>query len=268
MAAKSEPVTSRPIAAFANGSQRFVLKAIPRRTQGETGMNAGRKAIAALVVALAAILAAVAPPVAAADLSPAQEARLAAETSLRSSRLQTELPADAGKEKYEPEKSVSLNLSPETARVILWAALACIALIILKTFRDNVWSASRSRRLAHAEEEKRAPAGVAARLDKAQGEADDLARHGSFAEAMHVLLLRSVSELRLRLGVSIAVSLTSREILQRLALAPAERSHFADIIASVEISYFGAHQPDETDYLRCRHSFEALSAALRREGGR
>lgn len=235
-------------------------------------MNAGRKAIAALAVALAAILAvAVLPGITAAApaaLSPAQEARMAAETSLRSARLQTELPVDAGKEKYEPEKSVSLNLSPETARILLWIALACIAFTILKTFRDNVWSASRSRRFEHAEEKKRAPAGVAARLDKAQGEADELARHGSFAEAMHVLLLRSVSELRLRLGVSIAVSLTSREILQRLALAPAERSHFGDIIASVEISYFGAHQPDEADYLRCRHSFEALSAALRREGGR
>ena len=235
-------------------------------------MNAGRKAIAALVVVLAAILAAVAPPgIAAAvpaDLSPAQEARLAAETALRSARLQTELPADASQKKYEPEKPVSLRFSPETARVMLWVALAVIAVIIFKTFRDNVWSSSRSRRFEHAEEEKGAPAGVAARLDKAQGEADELARHGSFAEAMHVLLLRSLSELRLRLGVPIAVSLTSREILQRLALTPAERSHFADIIASVEISYFGAHQPDETDYLRCRHSFEALSAALRREGAR
>ena len=233
-------------------------------------MNAGQKAIAALGVALAVIVAAIVPPAiatAAVNLSPAQEARLAAETSLRSARLQTELPVDASKEKYEPPKSISLDLSPETARVILWISLAFIAFVILKTFRDNVWSSSRSRRFDYAEEGEQAPAGVAARLDKAQGEADDLARHGSFAEAMHVLLLRSVSELRLRLSVSIAVSLTSREILQRLALAPAERSHFADIIASVEISYFGAHQPDEADYLRCRHSFEALSAALRREGG-
>ena len=238
---------------------------------GETGMNAGRKTIAALVVAFVVIMAAVVPPgiaaAAAADLTPAQEARLAAEAALRSARLQTDLPVDASKEEYEPEKPLSLIISPETARILLWIALACIAFVILKTFRDNVWSSSRSRRFAHAEDEEQAPAGVAARLDKAQGEADELARLGSFAEAMHVLLLRSVSELRLRLSVSIAVSLTSREILQRLALAPAERSHFADIIASVEISYFGAHQPDEADYLRCRHSFEALSAALRREGG-
>ena len=85
---------------------------------------------------------------------------------------------------------------------------------------------------------------------------------------MHVLLLRSVNELRRRLGVSIAVSLTSREILYRVALSPAERSHLADIIASVEISYFGPHQPDEEDYLRCRRDFEALSQALRRENGR
>lgn len=230
-------------------------------------MKAGRNLLAALVIAVAVFSAlparaAVAPS---ADSPLIQEAREAAATSLRSGRLQTELPAD---KEYKPPVRFSLPfLSPEVIRIVFWAAVVIITIIILKSVGDNLWSSSRSRRLEGADEADSAPA-VATRLEQAQVEADELARHGSFAEAMHVLLLRSVNELRRRLGVSIAVSLTSREILYRVALSPAERSHLADIIASVEISYFGPHQPDEEDYLRCRRDFEALSQALRRENGR
>ncbi len=198
------------------------------------------------------------------DPALAQEAREAAHKAAGSLGLQTELPASAHKNEPLPSESLSVPfISPDIARLVLWAALAVVVLVILMTIRDNLWSASRSRPLSRAEEEA-APAAMAARMDKAQIEADELARRGDFAEAIHVLLLQSVGELRQRLDVTIATSLTSREILHRVGLSPEGRVGFADIIGRVEISYFGSHQPDEQDYLDCRRSFEALTRSLGR----
>jgi hypothetical protein len=80
---------------------------------------------------------------------------------------------------------------------------------------------------------------------------------------MHVLLLRSVSEMRTRFASPIAASLTSREILGRPAMSPEERGVFARIVGGVEISRFGAHNPGEDEYLECRRNFDALTELLR-----
>lgn len=194
-----------------------------------------------------------------------QAARDAFGASVRSLDLQTKLPTD--KAPIREENRITLpdrpfSISTDFARTVLIVALIAIAVIIVFSLRDNLWSASRARRLKQDAPGEAALASVAARVDKAQIEADDLARQGDFAEAMHILLLQSVGELRRRLDVSIAESLTSREILYRIGLEPSERTIFADIIQRVEISYFGGHLPGEDDYLACRRNFETLSAAL------
>ena len=105
-------------------------------------------------------------------------------------------------------------------------------------------------------------------MDQAQVEAEVMAQAGDYAEAMHILLLQSVGELRRRLDVAIAVSLTSREIMHKLELTHSARLAFSDIISRVEISYFGSYLPTQADYLACRESFAALALALgRREQG-
>ena len=198
----------------------------------------------------------------------AQDARAAAQAATRSLGLQTELPGDRAikpEEPPDPEAPSSfspLRISPEAARIVLWMAVIAFVLVALFSLRDTVWSSSRSRRFAPDDPDAPPSLAVAARMDQAQLEADELARRGNFAEAMHVLLLQSVGELRRRLDVSIAASLTSREILHRIGLGPEERTVFADIISRVEISYFGAHEPDESEYLACRQSFESLTLAL------
>ncbi len=195
----------------------------------------------------------------------APEAALAAKRKLG---LQTELPE--GPKKIEPEdyrtwwKFQRLEISPGAARVILFLSIAMILVVFLSSMRTNLWSASRARRMERGGvAEDAAPEAVALRMGQAQIEADDLARAGSFAEAMHVLLLQSIGELRLRLRVPISVSLTSREILRGIALSPEGYSAFADIIGRVEISYFGTHQPEADDYAACRRSYDALFAVLR-----
>ena len=185
--------------------------------------------------------------------------------------LQTELP----KNETRPMRTTPseppfrpMGFSPDIARIILWSSLAVLLIIILLNLKDNLWSSSRSRHLSRAETEELTPEATTLRMEKAQTAADGLASGMCFAEAMHVLLLQSVSELRSRLDVTIAASLTSREILRSIGLTPEEKAAFADIINRVEISYFGEHQPEEHEYLACRRSYEALAGALllRREG--
>ncbi|UQZ90189.1 hypothetical protein C4J81_13655 [Deltaproteobacteria bacterium Smac51] len=200
-----------------------------------------------------------------------EAAASALKQSIRHLNLQTQMP-----EGYpvppdlEPIKLPSFfSLSEKTAKFLLWGAIAVVVAVLLLKLRDNLWSNSRARKLK-AEEEAAAddaPHAVTARMDMAQLEAEELARRGNFARAMHVLLLRSVSELRLKLDVSIAASLTSREILARIGLGPKAGAAFADIIGRVEISYFGDYEPGEAEYLACRQSFEILTQSLQ-SGGR
>lgn len=199
--------------------------------------------------------------------SPAREEALRAlRNSQRSLGLQTEMPTDR-KARMEPQnrtvaKAHPLTLSGEVAWVMLWGAVLLALGVIFLSVKDSIWSNSRSRRLTPEEEAEIAPPATVARMEKAQVEAEALAGQGSFAEAMHVMLLQSVSELRRRLGIPIAASLTSREILYRVGLTPEARAVFADIINRVEISYFGAHQPEQEEYLACRRSFEELTRIL------
>lgn len=208
----------------------------------------------------------------AADAALAREAKDAVRRAERSLSLQTEIPEGGGTIRKE---NVPLDLPAPSlggvesiAKIVLYAGIATIIIVVLMSLKDNLWSSSRSRRLERGEEEEAAPAAAAVRMEKAQAEADDLASCGSFAEAMHTLLLQSVNELRRKLDISIAASLTSREILHRVSLPATGKTAFAEVIGWVEISYFGFHEPTREDYLACRRSYETLAAVLGQERGR
>jgi len=191
-------------------------------------------------------------------------------SSTRSLGLQTQLPVEAGKKITAEENlldrltSRRILLTSNVAGMLFFISLAAIAAVIFMTWRDNMWSLSRERRFERSDDESATAAEVTVRMEKAQVEADELARRGDFAEAMHILLLRSLDELRRHLGVSIAVSLTSREILRHVSLPSEGRSVFADIIDRVELSYFGGRRPGADEYTACRGSFDALTDVLRR----
>src|SRR5262249_10252575 len=92
--------------------------------------------------------------------------------------------------------------------------------------------------------------------------ADDLARQGRFVDAMHVLLLQGLADIRRYLSEEHADSLTSREILRSTKLSDTGREPLRDIIARVEWTYFGKHPAEREDYAACRASFDALARAL------
>ncbi|MDQ0470930.1 DUF4129 domain-containing protein [Labrys wisconsinensis] len=183
----------------------------------------------------------------------------------RSLDLQTSLPKPAPPDAPDPF-GFSWHIPPDVARLILWGAVIIGAALIVWSMRDSLPGFSRSRSLK-ADAAAPPPRDAAVeRMDEAQLEADALYRQGRIAEAMHVLLLQGLAEMRRRLNVSFAASLTSREILRHVRLPEAGRAGFADLVQRVERAYFGSHAVAAEDYQACRRSFEALTGALASAG--
>ena len=96
-------------------------------------------------------------------------------------------------------------------------------------------------------------------------EADALAAQGLFAEAAHLLLMRSVEDIERRKPRAIKVSLTTREIARLDGLPEAVRPSFDRIGQVVERSLFGGRPVDADDFSDCRRAYEdfALPAGWR-----
>jgi hypothetical protein len=95
--------------------------------------------------------------------------------------------------------------------------------------------------------------------------ADALASEGRFVEAMHMLLLQSLSEIRQRLGEHFADSLTSWEILRSTRLSAAGRASLREIISRVQWTHFGEHPAGSAEYAVCRDRYNELTRILRGE---
>lgn len=90
-------------------------------------------------------------------------------------------------------------------------------------------------------------------------EADALAAQGQYAEAAHLLLLRSVQDIEKRQPRALRVSLTTREIAALKALPLAARPAFAAIGRVVERSLFGGAPVGSADFADCRQAYEAFA---------
>lgn len=90
-------------------------------------------------------------------------------------------------------------------------------------------------------------------------DAERLAAAGQYGEAIHVILLRFLGELRYGANLPIADSLTSREILRKSTVPPAWRDALGIIIGAVELCHFGGRGADEKLF---RHCADAYYAAL------
>jgi hypothetical protein len=160
----------------------------------------------------------------------------------------------------EPEPlGLNLNLPPE----VLYLAVIIGLAILLYAFRDMIPVLRAGRGGAWADGDE---LGVASgpRAPEIVLGADELAAQGRFVEAMHVLLLQALAEIRRRLDEQFADSFTSREILRSKALSDELRRPLRDVVNRVEWSYFGEHPAARDDYLACRMSFNALAQVLHR----
>jgi hypothetical protein len=244
----------------------FGRRVLPSRHQRSRNVRS-RNAVAVILVSLhvaspGVILLCAASPAAA--QTPADIAR-AARGLPESLDLQTELPLlrpDALEVTEESPQGVSAGLM----RILLWTAVAAGA-GVLAYYIYEVLPAGAGRRqgwdqFADADSAEARGADAAARAA-----ADELAAQGRFVEAMHVLLLQGLDEMRMRLDLRFADSLTSREIVGRATAPAGAKAALRDIIRWVEMAYFGDHPVDRNDYDACRRSYVALDGSLR-AGGR
>jgi hypothetical protein len=99
-------------------------------------------------------------------------------------------------------------------------------------------------------------------------DADRLAADGRFTEAAHVLLFRSIEDVRGRAPHLIAPSLTSRDIARLPEIPAAPRSAFAKISDVVEHAVFGRRPVDEPGWIACREAYALFAFPDGWEGAR
>lgn len=150
--------------------------------------------------------------------------------------------------------------SGPVVKFLFWAGLTIILLLILRAIYGwlaPVISAWTDRTPAQTDADSWAPDVAPARALLA--EADALAATGAFAEAAHLLLLRSVEQIEARHPGRLRPSWTSRDILRFSILPPQAQQAFGFIAATVETAIFGRRQVDAVAWSACRSAYEAAA---------
>lgn len=200
---------------------------------------------------------------AAIDVAMAQTAptavREAIEKVYESGRYQSDMPQERPLPDFKPLKL------PDAVKEILrifFITLLVVASLLLLFFLANAFPSLRARLRRRTIDDNEAAVGALAtdadreRLNSALAEADGLASREAYGEALHLLLLYCLNELRRRFGFGLPASLTSREILGLSVLPELRRHGLSAIVSAVEISYFGGRPVDGATYRRCRQKCE------------
>lgn len=90
-------------------------------------------------------------------------------------------------------------------------------------------------------------------------EADKLAAAGSYAEAVRLILHRSIEDIEGRRPRLVRPAYTSREISRLDDLPTMARTTFTHIAEVVERSFFGGHDVDAGGFAECRRTYEAFA---------
>jgi hypothetical protein len=150
------------------------------------------------------------------------------------------------------------------ASFLMWGVLIALAIVLAIAIVSELKDGDKDPEIAdEPDAQRKLSAAADAILERPLGDADELARRGEFAEAIHTLLLRTLQELVRSAAVRVTPSMTSREILARVPLLADAREAFAGLITAVEITHFGDEPANATDYQRCREQFHVFATALR-----
>lgn len=90
-------------------------------------------------------------------------------------------------------------------------------------------------------------------------EADALAGAGRYAEAVHLLLFRSVEDIAKRRPGLVKPALTSRDLASASAIPSVARTAFSSIARAVEVSLFGGRPIDAPAWQVCRTAYSELT---------
>lgn len=185
-------------------------------------------------------------------------ARLLADSSLQFDRAALTPPAPPGWPGWIGDL---LRAVAPIMQWFFWIGLAVLAGLILYAIVREIL-----RLRAPAPKPQKGSAAVAAEWRPDPGaardllaEADGLAGSGRYAEAVHLLLLRSVADIERRQPRNLRASMTTREIAQAATLPEAGRPAFALIGRVVEASLFGGAPVSAGSFAECRQAYEAFA---------
>ncbi len=145
-------------------------------------------------------------------------------------------------------------------KIVFWGGVAVIVLLILRAlcpYARRLIDRWRGRGVDEGEELGWRPDAAPAR--KLLAEADALAAEGHFAEAAHLLLLRSVEQISARRPGALRPASTSRDIARAEALPGDVRTAFTLIAAVVEAGLFAGRAVGVDAWTRCRQAYEAVA---------
>jgi hypothetical protein len=146
-------------------------------------------------------------------------------------------------------------------KLLFWAGLAIgVGLVVAVAAREIVATYKRRKAAVDAA----APPAWVPEPAKARAlleDADRLAAHGRFDEAVHLLLFRSIDDLAGRRPEDVRPALTSRDIAEIAAMPGPARSAFTAIARVVETSFFGGRAVGAGEFGECRRAYEAFAFA-------
>ena len=153
--------------------------------------------------------------------------------------------------------------SAPAAKPLLWIGVALLALFLLYHFVpafarwvDNLPFRHKAGNDDGTDDFGLAEAGAARAL---LSEADALAAEGRFAEAVHLLLYRSVEDIEGRCPGLVKPAMTSRDLAEARDLPGVARDAFSRIARAVEISLFGGRSIDAGAWQQCRSAYAELT---------
>jgi len=204
--------------------------------------------------------------------APAPEPRDAARSILARNGFQTRLPHEGkateategsawnGGATGEVETSSPPLVIPVPSPALFLFVLAVLIAVALALFLRGIPSARPGAIEPPPSSARAAPRRAAAAIP----DADALARQGRFAEAIHALLLRALSELGRRPGGALPpAALTSREVLRSASVAAEVRAALAPIVVAVEWAHFGGRLAGRDDYEACQAEYRRFREAWR-----
>ena len=199
--------------------------------------------------------------------APAADVARAVEQVYGAGEYQTELPAGApvadsatSNPGRIPAEQLLFDLGPlgEVLRVLVWAGALVGAVLALVYLAQRLFPGALGDPGVDELAGEQAPALSDAPLRDAQA----LAGEGRFAEAIHVLLLRTFEQLLRGQGISVAPGWTSREVVERASYPGQAREALAGLVSAVETYTFAGQPASEDDYRLCADRYRQLAAAL------
>jgi hypothetical protein len=149
--------------------------------------------------------------------------------------------------------SAFLKFASPAAVYILWGLVLLALLGVLGIVQRELGYIDFGRRRAPPPEDVWLPAEAPAR--KLLAEADALAAQGQYAEAAHLLLLRSFEDIDARRPTLLTPAMTAREMALHPAVPPNARDMFAQIARTVEASLFGGVAMAAGGWQTCRSAY-------------